>query len=153
MKELLQTYYQAFSKCDYATMADCYHPEARFSDPVFPNLLGKEIGAMWKMLLSGAKDFVVTCSEIQVDGDKGRAAWKANYRFSKTGRPVVNVVTSAFEFKDGKIFRQKDSFDFWKWQGMAFGLAGKFLGWTPLMKNALRNKTAKALRKFMDRED
>jgi hypothetical protein len=45
-KAVIERLYQAFQKQDGAAMAACYHPDATFSDPVFPNLKGKEIGAM-----------------------------------------------------------------------------------------------------------
>ena len=31
-------------------MADCYHPDVHFSDPVFPSLKGDEARGMWRML-------------------------------------------------------------------------------------------------------
>ncbi|MFY7839701.1 MAG: nuclear transport factor 2 family protein [Lacibacter sp.] len=35
MQELIHRFYTAFAKGDWQTMADCYHPEAEFTDEVF----------------------------------------------------------------------------------------------------------------------
>lgn len=33
--ELIEKFYTAFSKKDFRTMAECYHSEIEFKDPVF----------------------------------------------------------------------------------------------------------------------
>jgi len=57
--ELITRFYSAFAKLDHASMAACYHPDAEFSDPVFPDLHGRQIGMMWKMLCLKAKEFSI----------------------------------------------------------------------------------------------
>ena len=57
--------------------------------------------------------------------------WVAHYAFGPQQRPVVNHVTSVFDFEDGRIKRQKDTFDFHAWAAMALGAKGRLLGWTP----------------------
>ena len=52
---LIHTLYSSFAQRDYKTMAECYHPEARFKDEVF-ELKGNEIAAMWHMLCVRGKD-------------------------------------------------------------------------------------------------
>ena len=44
--ELLTGFYNAFAERDGAAMASAYHPDAQFSDPVFPDLRGPQVGAM-----------------------------------------------------------------------------------------------------------
>ena len=51
---LIRRFYDAFAALDGAAMAACYHPQASFSDPVFPDLRGAEPGAMWRMLTAAA---------------------------------------------------------------------------------------------------
>jgi ketosteroid isomerase-like protein len=141
--QLLETFYSAFQKGDAETMARCYGPSAHFSDPVFTDLSGSEPGDMWRMLCARSRDFRLTFEVLSADQTRGSARWVANYTFSKTGRAVENHVQSSFEFADGKIARQVDSFDFYKWTRMALGLPGVLLGWSPMLQGSVR-KTARA---------
>ena len=45
----IHDFYSAFQKRDAAAMAACYHPDVRFSDPVFPDLRGSRPGDMWRI--------------------------------------------------------------------------------------------------------
>jgi hypothetical protein len=130
-------------------MASAYDPEARFSDPVFTDLLGAEVGAMWQMLCARATDLRVEASGISADDLNGRAHWEAWYTFTKTGRKVHNVIDAIFEFRDGKIITHRDDFDLWRWAGMALGPSGKLLGWTPFLQNAVRKEARAGLAKYM----
>ena len=77
-------------------MAACYAPDIQFSDPVFGVLRGREASDMWRMLLSRATDFSLTFSDIQTSARPRRAKCVATYRFSQTGRKVVNRISVAF---------------------------------------------------------
>jgi hypothetical protein len=79
---------------------------------------------------------------------RGKVRWIARYTFTKTGRPVENHVASEFEFKDGKILRQVDRFPFWRWSHMALGLPGTLLGWSSVIRNAVRREAARSLAAF-----
>lgn len=136
--ELITEFYEAFSRGDGDAMASCYHPDVRFSDPVFPNLAGQEAGDMWRMLTSSAADLRVEFSDVHADDQTGRAHWEAWYTFSATGNKVHNVIDARFEFRDGKIIRHVDDFDFWRWSRQALGAPGVLLGWTPLVRNKVR---------------
>ncbi|MDQ3258456.1 MAG: nuclear transport factor 2 family protein, partial [Acidobacteriota bacterium] len=81
-EELIEIFYTSFQKLDAEAMARCYHPDIRFSDPVFPNLSASEAGAMWRMLCSQAKNFEVTFTDVQANEQKGKAHWEARYDFS-----------------------------------------------------------------------
>jgi ketosteroid isomerase-like protein len=140
---LLEAFYTAFSKRDPEGMIACYAADVWFSDPVFRDLRGPRAGAMWRMLAERATSLEVTFSDIWADDHTGRAHWEARYLFSATGRPVHNVIDARFEFRDGKITRHADSFDLWRWAGMALGAKGKLLGWAPPIQNAI-HKTAMA---------
>jgi hypothetical protein len=146
---LIQQFYAAFEARNYRAMQDAYHTAAVFSDPVFQNLSSKEVKAMWQMLVTSAKDMKITCGEITADDNTGRCVWQAWYTFTGTGRKVHNIIHASFEFKDGKIYRHNDRFDFWRWSGMALGVSGLLLGWSPMVKNKVRKTAGRRLEKFM----
>lgn len=146
--ELLTRFYSAFQRRDAEAMAACYHPEVRFSDPVFPDLKGREAGDMWRMLTSRAKDFSLVFDGIAADDIQGRAHWVATYVFSGTGNQVVNDIQATFSFRDGLIAEHHDHFDLYRWSRQALGLKGLLLGWTPLVRNAVRAQAAKGLAAF-----
>jgi len=149
-KEIIENFYTSFQKKDAEAMTACYHPDIRFSDPVFPNLSGAEVGDMWRMLCSQAKNFELTFADIEADERTGKAHWEARYDFSATGRRVHNKINAEFEFQDGKIIRHKDTFDFWKWSSQALGPVGFILGWTPLLRKKVQKQARERLTKFMN---
>lgn len=142
---VLDRFYTAFAQRDWATMGACYADDARFSDPVFPALDAAGVRTMWKMLMTGARDFKLTYSITQESATTGRVTWEARYTFSATGRPVRNRVRSTFTFKDGLILEQKDDFNFWRWSRQALGMPGLLMGWTPLVKSKVRRTAARSL--------
>ncbi len=150
---VIQRLYESFQNQDAAGMAACYHAEAVFNDPVFKDLRGAQIGAMWDMLLSRASDLTIRFSDVQADGDRGSARWEADYPFSQTGRMVRNKIAAQFEFKDGLIVRHTDTFDLWKWTRMALGPTGLLLGWTPMVQGKVRAQARRALEKHMKRTE
>ncbi|MFT6143610.1 MAG: ketosteroid isomerase-like protein [Myxococcota bacterium] len=143
--ELLHTFYDAFSSKDGAAMGACYADDATFSDPVFPQLTGSQIGDMWSMLCERGLDLTLISSGIEANDNSGKAHWEATYTFSTTGRVVHNVIDAQFTFKDGKIATHNDHFPFWKWTRMALGAPGLLLGWTPIVQNKVRGQAAKGL--------
>jgi ketosteroid isomerase-like protein len=143
--ELIADFYEAFARHDGDAMAGCYHDEARFSDPVFPELDAQGVRAMWRMLTGDADDLRVEFSGIEADDESGHAHWEAWYTFSKTGRQVHNVIDATFDFRDGEIVRHIDDFDFWRWSRQALGLPGLLLGWTPLLQKKVQSTAAARL--------
>lgn len=129
-------------------MAACYHPEVVFSDPAFGALHGERAADMWRMLVARAKDLEVVVSDVRADDAAGSARWVATYTFGKSGRRVRNVIDARFRFRDGLIVRHDDSFDLWKWAGMALGPTGRLLGWTPLVKRRVRREALRGLDAF-----
>jgi ketosteroid isomerase-like protein len=146
--ELIQRLYDAFSAADAEGMAACYHAEAHFSDPVFPDLRGAQPGNMWRMLLSRSTGLDVTVSAIEADDDKGKARWEAHYKFGPKQRPVINLIDAQFEFRDGLIVRHIDTFDLWAWSRQALGLPGILLGWSSFLRSKIQGTVAKDLAKF-----
>ncbi len=145
---LITRFYQAFQQLDAQGMAACYTDDVVFSDPVFGQLRGKDAADMWRMLTSRAKDFSLTFDQVQADGQRGSAHWVATYVFSQTGATVVNDIQARFVFRDGKICEHHDHFDLWRWSRQALGTKGLLLGWTPLVKNAIRAQAKKGLKAF-----
>ena len=148
--EVITRFYDAFCRLDYETMGACYHAEAQFSDPVFPDLRGSQIGMMWKMLCLKAKEFSVICRDVTADDARGSANWVARYRYSGSGRLVINQIHAEFEFRDGLIFRHRDAFNLHRWLGMAMGPVGRLLGWLPPMQAKVRAAAAAGLAKFSE---
>ena len=149
-KEIITTFYSAFTKGDYQQMAACYHEDILFEDPAFGQLAGQKAIKMWEMLLSNkAAAPEVSFSNIQVDHETGSADWKATYFYGPKKRKVLNEVHATFTFKDGKIIEHTDNFDIWKWSSQALGPLGYFLGWTPFMKGKIQQLANKRLDDFM----
>ena len=146
---VIDRFYTAFAKSDWATMGSCYSDGAHFSDPVFPDLDAKGVRAMWKMLLTSGRPLRITFTVLEEDATGGRCRWEAFYTFSKSGRPVHNIITSTFTIKDGLIVKQVDAFDLWRWSRQALGTSGVLLGWSPLLRNKVRTQAADNLRKAM----
>jgi ketosteroid isomerase-like protein len=146
--ELIDGFYAAFGRRDWRAMAACYHPDVHFSDEVF-DLRGADAGAMWRMLTERAADFTLAWRDVQEHGDGSVTAhWDAHYTFGATGRKVHNAIDARFQFRDGKVIRHVDSFDFWRWSRQALGPAGWVLGWTPLLRGKVRAQAAAGLAAF-----
>ncbi|CAN5478548.1 nuclear transport factor 2 family protein [soil metagenome] len=148
-QKLITDFYIAFQKKDWRGMQACYHDKIEFSDPVFRDLKGGEAKAMWHMLAEAAKDLIVVFKNVDGETRKGSCDWDALYSFSRTGRKVHNIIHAEFEFKDGKIIKHTDTFDLWRWAGMALGPSGKLLGWAPFLQGKVRATARKSLDKFI----
>ncbi len=148
-EKLIQKFYTSFQKKDWRTMQECYHSDIVFNDAVFKNFKEKEVKAMWHMLLSSSKDLALTFDSISANENTGKAHWIATYTFTKTGNIVINDIQANFEFKDGKIFRHTDKFDFYKWSSQALGWKGKLLGKFGFLNKKVSETAAKSLEKFM----
>ncbi len=144
----IEKFYSSFNAHDAASMADCYDDNITFQDPAFGVLLGDEAKSMWRMLMKGT-DVQVTYSNVVANDHKGSADWVATYTFSKTGRKVVNSVHAEFEFKDGKIIKHSDTFDFWVWSRQALGISGLLLGWTGFLRQKVTEQATRRLKQFM----
>ena len=78
------------------------------------------------------------------------AHWDAHYRFSATGRMVLNRIDAVFTFNpQGLIVTHRDRFDFWAWSRQALGVPGLLLGWTPFLRNKVKQQAGNNLRKAM----
>lgn len=149
----LERFYTAFQALDGAAMQDCYAADAHFEDEVF-DLQGREaVGAMWRMLCDAtrAKGADVWRLDYRVI-DATHAHWDAHYRFSATGRMVLNRIDAECTFDaEGRILRHRDRFDFWAWSRQALGAPGWLLGWTPLLRAKVKAQAAKNLAAYRAR--
>lgn len=148
-EQLIHKFYSAFQQGDFRTMQSLYHDRATFSDPVFQNLNSREVKAMWEMLLTSAKDLKVSFDGIRADQNSGEASWQAWYTFSRTGRPVHNIISARFEFDDGKFISHRDHFSLWRWSRQALGPSGLLLGWSPIVASKVRTTARKSLDRFL----
>ena len=103
---------------------------------------------MWRMFCTGGNDIGVSFRDVHADDASGSAHWEAIYDFPKTGRRVHNKIDASFQFRDGLIVRHRDHFDFYGWSRMALGPIGTVLGWTPVVKNQVRQQASSQLRRF-----
>jgi ketosteroid isomerase-like protein len=147
---LIERFFAAFAGRDAATMAACYARDAHFTDPVF-DVRGAQVGAMWAMLCDRGRDLRLTWRDVRADDKTGSAHWEPTYTFSASGRPVHNRIDSAFTFGAGRIVRHVDTFDLWRWSRMALGAKGTLLGWTPLVRGAIRAQAKRGLDAWMER--
>ncbi|HYU61945.1 MAG TPA: nuclear transport factor 2 family protein [Solirubrobacterales bacterium] len=147
-RELIERLYAALDRADGDAMAACYAPDARFSDPAFGELRGERVGGMWRMLASRSTDLDVDLAEHDAGDETGSAHWIARYTF-RTGRRVTNDIRARFRFEGGLIAEHDDSFNFHAWSRQALGLPGVLLGWTPLLRAAVRRKARADLEEFL----
>jgi ketosteroid isomerase-like protein len=149
----IERLYAAFAQLDGDTMQACYAPDARFQDEVFTLEGAPAIGGMWRMLCVATRDKGRADWKLETrDITDCSAHWDAHYRFSATGRLVVNRIDAEFEFDaQGLILRHRDRFDFWAWSRQALGVPGLILGWTPLFRKQVQGKALENLRRFLDK--
>lgn len=154
-EQTLARLYTAFAKLDADAMALCYADDATFDDEAF-SLRGKrEVMGMWRMLTDatrakGLSDWGLQFSDIHADAATGQAHWDAHYRFSTTGRQVLNRIDARFTFNSqGLIQTHRDRFNFWAWSRQALGMPGLLLGWTPFLRNKVRQTAGANLKKYL----
>lgn len=154
-QKTLEKFYTAFAALDAETMASCYAEDAEFRDEVFTLHGKREVAGMWAMLCEGVKarargDWKLVFSGVSADANNGKAHWDATYRFTPTGRMVLNRIDGSFIFdKDRLIVQHHDAFDFWRWSRQALGTPGLLLGWTPLLRAKVQRQAAANLRKYL----
>jgi hypothetical protein len=149
-EKLIHTFYYGFQQNDWRTMGDCYLDDAFFFDPVFGNLEGGRVRAMWEMLLTNAKDLELTYANVRGEGGYGSCDWTASYTFGPARRRVTNRVKAHFAFDAGRIAEHQDEYSLWRWSGQALGLQGLFFGWTPAAQGKIRRMARARLDRFLE---
>lgn len=151
-EELLFKFYTAFQTKDKKTMLECYHDDAEFRDPVYGIVRGVAVKAMWLMIMERGNEFAIEFRNIRANETEGTVDWVSRYTYSKTDRPIINRVHATFKFKDGKIIFHRDSYSVWRWAGMALGLTGYLLGFTPFIQNQIKSDAQTSLRMYIKRK-
>ena len=151
---VLEKFYSSFQNGDASGMSACYHDSVTFTDPAFGRLTGKEVGAMWSMLLSKKEsELKIEYSGIAADETSGKGHWIATYKYGPQKRKVVNKINSHFVFRANKIVEQVDDFDLWSWSRQALGPIGLLLGWTPFLRKKIQEMARKALKEYMNQQN
>lgn len=151
-KEVVKTFYDAFQKRDYKTMQSLYALNSVFTDPVFPNLTSFQAGGMWEMLLKAGKDLEMDYKIVDTSKTKAKVKWTAKYTFTKTGRKVINKVTSELEIIDGKIVIHRDSFNFRRWARQALGFFPWMFSFTGITQKKVQEQALIALNDYIRKE-
>lgn len=148
--QIVEKFYEAFSRKDAEAMISCYADDIVFSDPVFGLLQGEEVRSMWEMLCANARDFSLTFENItETDEEYITCNWTATYSFGATGRNVTNHVKAFMRINNGIITEHSDAFRLSTWMTQAFGIKGYLFGWTNFMKRAVQKRARKNLDAFM----
>ena len=151
-EEILYKFYTAFQSRDKKSMLECYHDEVEFRDPVHGIVKGVAVKAMWLMILERGNELKIEFRNVRANENEGSVDWIAYYTYSKTDRPISNKVHASFKFKDGKIIYHRDSYSIWRWAGMALGLTGYLLGFTPFIQNQIKSDAQTSLRMYIKRK-
>jgi len=148
-EKLLRSFFASLDRSDAPGMCKCYQRGVFFSNPIYHSLKSWEAAAMWHMLCENATEINVDVSEIRADHDGGVAKWEIRYVYGDSGKVVDCSVTSRFKFFQGKIVRQADDFDLWRWIRMALGIKGALLGWSPGFQKKLRKTARRRLKQYV----
>jgi ketosteroid isomerase-like protein len=150
-EDIIEQFYTAFAQQDAEKMVSFYADEIVFSDPAFGTLKGEKVKNMWRMLMSGKNNTVVTFGDISSDEDTVVAKWSATYTFSQTGKSVVNNVCAKFVLDGEKIVAHHDNFNLHKWAKQALGFKGWLMGGTGFFQKQLNKSTNNMLTSFEKR--
>ena len=151
-QQILEQFYTAFANGDAHKMISFYDDSIQFEDPAFGKLKGERAKAMWKMLIErNTGNIKIECKNIKANDYSGSADWTAYYTFGPKKRNVVNHVKAKFEFKDGKIVKHKDTFDFKVWARQALGLSGWLFGGTQFFRTKVNTTTREQLDRFLQK--
>ncbi|MER6948662.1 nuclear transport factor 2 family protein [Nonomuraea sp. NPDC000554] len=144
---LINDFFDALGRADFAAMERCYHPDVSFSDPIFQEVEGRDrVMAMWRLQLGVREGLRSEYRDVTADDFTGTAHRTSRYTFSSTGREVANEVDALFRFDGGLIIRHRDDFDFKRWSRRALGRPHSALfGWTPMWRKTIRDGAARQL--------
>lgn len=147
--------YTAFAQLDGNGMQACYLHGAAFEDEVFTTRGKAQTMGMWRMLIDATRAnsmdaWLLKLNAVEADSTTGQAHWDAHYRFSATGRMLLNRINAQFTFDNkGLIITHRDRFNFWSWSSQALGAPGLLLGWSPFLRSKVRQQAAGNLQNFI----
>lgn len=150
---LINQFYTCFQQKDYSGMQACYTQDACFSDEVFKDLDGRQVRAMWEMLIRRGKNLEIKFRDVSANDQEGKATWIASYDFGPAARPVTNIIHARFHFTQGKISQHTDQFSFYNWSKQALGWTGTLLGWTSFLRKKVQQTAKIGLEDFMKKNN
>ena len=151
MRDVATGLFGAFQRRDHETMGSYYGLSSQFTDPVFIDLRGRRIRAMWHMLCVRGSDLEVSFESPEIDSEgQVTVDWEARYSFGPAERKVHNRVHTRLEIIDGTILDHVDGFDLWRWTRMALGVPGLLTGWSPYTRNRVRKMAERSLERFIE---
>lgn len=110
----VRTFFAAFESSDPATMRGMLAAKTVYEDPVFPHLEDAQVGRMWNVVAGGGTKVKMQLERVEVGEHSAEVDWTPRYKF--LGAQIVNHIHSSFTFDaEGKITRQKDTFDWRAW--------------------------------------
>jgi hypothetical protein len=148
-EHMISTFYTSLQRGDWKGMLNCYLTEVFFYDPVFGNLEGDKVRAMWEMLVGRAEDLSLSFDQVRGADGYGSCYWTATYTFGPTGRRVINKGKAYFTFGEGRIAEHQDEFSLWRWSAQALGLKGMLFGGTWVMQRKIREMARGKLDRFI----
>ena len=96
-KQIIESFYNAFAEGNAEKMVRFYHDDIEFQDPAFGLLKGDDAKNMWRMLTERGKGSTkIQYENIHAENNRGSADWIAEYRFTDTGRKVINKISASF---------------------------------------------------------
>ncbi|QEH61853.1 nuclear transport factor 2 family protein [Spiroplasma chinense] len=146
--EIMNKFYDAFSKADWKTMNSLYATDVVFEDNAFGELDHKKVTSMWQMLLENKESMDFSFQIIKVDG-VDCVNWVTKYEFGPKRNKVTNSVIAKMEIENDKIIYHKDEFDFKVWAKQAIGFAGKLFGGKKWFQRKIQQAANQKLDQFM----
>ncbi len=148
MPEVIQRYFDAMAQGQWQAMARCYHDQASFADPLFPDLRGEQIVYHLHRLYEpnsqhARKQIELTTHALFSEDRKAQVQWEL--RCIEAQRPVKLIGLSTFAIWDQFIVRHVDEFPFHHWARQTQGLAGALLGRLPFYQRRLQRSARSQL--------
>ncbi len=147
---IIRHFYSSFAQGNAEEMISCYDAAIVFTDPAFGELKGGDAKNMWRMLVQRSKgELKITFDNVKADERSGSASWMAEYTFTQTGKKVINKISAAFEFHNGKIIKHTDHFSLWNWSRQALGWKGFLFGGTSFLKAKIQKQANHSLKSYV----
>lgn len=149
-KEVVERFYTAFSKSDYAVLASCLSQNIIYHDPIFGLLEADQVFNLWQMKCERLRNFSFEFSNIQeLDREYVSCNWKISFFHRPTGDVVTMPGKAYMRIIDEKITEHSDGYKLSEWLAVTKGWKGKLLGWTHAMQRKEQNIYRKLLERYI----
>lgn len=150
-KQVVEKFYEAFSRRNAAIMNSCYAEDIVYSNPVYGLLQGQEVHCMWELFCKEVHHFSLTFGTItEIDEEYITCNWTAKYNDIVTGRQIIKKAKAFMRINKGIIVEHSDAFNINTWMTQHFGWKGYLFGWTYYMKRSVFKKARKRLKTYMN---